>query len=181
MPRPYVDLTSVRGISPGAGPSSGADLKPDGASSSPRVCVSVLVCVCLCVCVCMCVHLCDLHIYRGGSHRPHRQPQGVLSPLLVHQRWEQLCAERWVVLGPRHLRCWTLLPCWVCLAPPPAPQGALTGAQDYGCVLALLRGDLTCVVCGCIPERFPCSVGPAGGTSVFLLVCSYLGSQSIAG
>lgn len=82
MPRPYVDLTSVRGISPGAGPSSGADLKPDGASSSPRVCVSVLVCVCLCVCVCMCVHLCDLHIYRGGSHRPHRQPQGVLTPHL---------------------------------------------------------------------------------------------------
>lgn len=160
MPRPYVDLTSVRGTSPGAGPSSGADLKPDGASSSPRVCVCVLVRVCVHVCV----HLCDLHIYRGGSHRPHRQPQRVLAPSLVHQRWERLCAERWVVLGPCHLRCWASL---LGLAPPPAPQGALSGAQDDGCVLALLPGDLTCVVWGCIPARFPLFCGTCWGNLWF--------------
>lgn len=34
---------------------------------------------------------------------------------------------------------------------------------------------------GAYLHSFPCSVGPAEGTFGFLLVCSYLGSQSVAG
>ena len=63
--------------------------------------------------------------------------------------------------------------------PPPITSGSLAGDRDKGQVVALLSGDSTCVVWGCVPAQFPLFCGNCWG-NLWFSSGLFLGSQSLA-